>query len=131
MKAAALVFIILGEAALAGEPGEGALDDPAFRLHLEACPVAASDDLQHPAADPSYGACRLLAAVAGRIPQIARSDRSYSGPTYDRKDPGSRASTSPLLPTALDSHAGNHNRFIRLKKLSDRLYAISIPRHKP
>src|SRR6185312_2051588 len=55
---------VLGKAAIAAEPGEGAFDDPAFGLWLEPSDVLGSgDDVDCPAAECRNCVAQLFAAI--------------------------------------------------------------------
>src|SRR5947207_7690807 len=57
-------FEVLGEAAIASEPGEGAFDDPAFRLRLKGSDLlGTSDDLDRPPAELGDRVAKLVATV--------------------------------------------------------------------
>lgn len=56
---------IARQAAVAADPGEGALDDPSLRQDDEAVTVAALDDFDFPRAGPRDGAGHLRALVPG------------------------------------------------------------------
>jgi hypothetical protein len=56
---------VAGQAAVAADPGEGALDDPAFGQDDEAVGIAALDDLQGPRAGPSDDLSHPWPLVAG------------------------------------------------------------------
>ena len=59
---------VAGEAAVAADPGKGALDDPSLRQDDETMGIAALDDLQAPAAGPGdeFGHLRPLVAGIGK-----------------------------------------------------------------
>ena len=59
---------VAGLAAVAADPGKGALDDPALGQDDEAMGIAALDDLQAPAAGPGddFGHLRPLVAGVGK-----------------------------------------------------------------
>lgn len=74
------VFIVLCEASAPTQPGEGALDDPAFWQNLEAdCVVGALDDLPLPGAKDLHGGGRdrsLIAAI-GEDPLDEREQTTH------------------------------------------------------
>jgi hypothetical protein len=58
-------FEVFGEAAIAIEPGDGALDDPSSRQRLAALGgVGAPDDVEGPGAKLSEGLAKLAAGIA-------------------------------------------------------------------
>jgi hypothetical protein len=58
-------FEVFGEAAIAIEPGDGALDDPSSRQRLEALAgVGAPDDVEGPGAKLGEGLAKLAAGIA-------------------------------------------------------------------
>jgi hypothetical protein len=70
---------VLGEAAIASEPGEGAFDGPALELGCECTdPLRSGDNLDRPFAKRGDGVTQLVAAVDAigkdvppRVPSIA------------------------------------------------------------
>jgi hypothetical protein len=60
-----IAFEVAGEAAVAADPGKGALDDPAFGQDDEAMGIAALDDLQGPRAGLGNDPGHLWSLVAG------------------------------------------------------------------
>lgn len=59
-----MTLIVAGEPTATADPGQRALDDPAFGEHHEAGPVAAANDLKLPPAGPGNGGLHLAPLVA-------------------------------------------------------------------
>ena len=82
--AASEVLEILGEPPAAIEPGDGALDDPALRQQLEACTIAALDDLELPV---RYGVEDLfeLGALIGPVADDLLKKRKQSSHCLEQR----------------------------------------------
>ncbi len=61
---AGVALEVARQSAVSADPGEGALDDPAFGQNDEAMGVAALDDFQGPASRFGDGFCQLRALVS-------------------------------------------------------------------
>lgn len=71
---AAMPLEVAGETAVATDPADGALDDPALRQHHEAVPVAAAHDLHLPPAGAGDGSGHLRPLIA-RVADDALDER--------------------------------------------------------
>jgi hypothetical protein len=60
-----VAFEVAGQAAVAADPGKGALDDPALGQNDKTMSIAALDDLHGPGAGPGDKFGRLWSLVAG------------------------------------------------------------------
>jgi hypothetical protein len=75
------VLEILGESAVASEPGEGPFDHPASRQHDEACHViGAFDDLDAQARNFGDGGIDLMGMVAGVGPDQLKPRKAVPYP---------------------------------------------------
>jgi len=86
------LFVVLAQAAVAAEPPEGALNDPALGQHDKACPVVGTlDDLQDAAQEgvspgdqtPAVGAVGPDFAEAGEVPLHPCQDELGTGAILD------------------------------------------------
>jgi hypothetical protein len=79
-------FVVAGAAAVAGDPGQGALDHPAARQHFEGVQVIGPSDDLHGQVQPAAGPRDELAGVAAVGP--GQADAAAGAPQVPQQRPG-------------------------------------------